>query len=87
MVWFCGVFDRHRAAFVALALMAFGLLIEFLQGFLSYRSAEFADAGLRRHRYPRRLGAGGGRLAALGRVDRILVAGAERRKPSQRLPD
>ena len=45
MVWFCGIFRLRRALFVAIALLAFGVLIELLQGFLSYRTAELADAG------------------------------------------
>jgi VanZ family protein len=45
MVWFCGVFRLRWAGFVALSLLAFGILIELLQGTVSYRSAEVADAG------------------------------------------
>jgi VanZ family protein len=44
MLWFGGVFRLRRAPLVALGLLAFGILIELLQGPLSYRSAEVADA-------------------------------------------
>lgn len=44
MLWFGGVFRLRMAPFVALGLLAFGILIELLQSRLSYRSAEVADA-------------------------------------------
>jgi VanZ family protein len=44
MLWFGGVFRLERAPFVALSLLAFGILIELLQSRLEYRSAEVADA-------------------------------------------
>lgn len=43
MVWFCGVFRLPFTPVVAVGLLAFGGLIEFLQGMLPYRSAEFRD--------------------------------------------
>jgi VanZ family protein len=45
MAWFCGVFELRWAWSVALALLAFGILIELMQGLTTYRSAELADAG------------------------------------------
>ena len=44
MLWFGGIFRLGRAPFVALSLLAFGILIELLQSRLDYRSAEVADA-------------------------------------------
>jgi hypothetical protein len=44
MVWFCGVFRANFTVYVALGLLAFGVLIEYLQGLTDYRSAEVADA-------------------------------------------
>jgi len=44
MLWFGGIFRLRRAPFVALGLLAFGILIELLQSRLAYRSAEMADA-------------------------------------------
>ncbi len=43
MTWFCGVFRLPLTPIVALGLLAFGGVIEFLQGMVPYRSAEFAD--------------------------------------------
>jgi hypothetical protein len=43
MVWFCGVFRLPLTPLVGLGLLAFGGLIEVLQGMLPYRSAEFRD--------------------------------------------
>ena len=43
MVWFCGVFKLPFTPLVAIGLLVFGGLIEFLQGMLPYRSAEFRD--------------------------------------------
>ena len=43
MLWFCGVFRLPFTPLVALGLVAFGGLIEWLQSHLPYRSAEFAD--------------------------------------------
>jgi len=43
MAWFGGVYARANWRFVAVALAAFGIAIELIQGLLSYRSAEFAD--------------------------------------------
>jgi len=43
MVWFCGVFRLPFTPVVAIGLLAFGGVIEFLQGMLPYRSAEFRD--------------------------------------------
>ncbi len=44
MLWFCGVFRLPYTPLVALGLVGFGVLIEFLQSRLPYRSAELADA-------------------------------------------
>lgn len=44
MVWFCGVFRGRVTPWVALGLLAFGILIEILQSRLPYRSAELYDA-------------------------------------------
>ena len=44
MIWFSGVFRFRLTPWVALGLLAFGVLIELLQSQLSYRSAELADA-------------------------------------------
>jgi VanZ family protein len=44
MFWFGGIFRLRSAPWAALALLAFGILIELLQSRLSYRSAEIADA-------------------------------------------
>lgn len=41
--WFLGVFRPARAWQVAVALAAYGLLIEYLQSFTPYRSAEMYD--------------------------------------------
>ncbi|RMF95145.1 MAG: VanZ family protein [Gammaproteobacteria bacterium] len=43
MLWFGGVFRPRTLPAVAAGLLAFGALIEVLQGLLPYRSAEFAD--------------------------------------------
>jgi len=44
MVWFCGVFRGRVTPWVALGLLAFGILIEIIQSRLPYRSAELFDA-------------------------------------------
>ena len=44
MLWFCGIFRLRLTPWVALGLLCFGLLIEYLQGLLPYRYAEWADA-------------------------------------------
>jgi VanZ family protein len=44
MLWFCGVFRPPLTPLVAVGLLAFGVLIEWLQSRLPYRDAEFADA-------------------------------------------
>ena len=43
MVWFCGVFRGRVTPWVALGLLAFGILIEVLQSRLPHRSAELLD--------------------------------------------
>ena len=43
MVWFCGIFRMRLAPVIALSLMSYGILIEFLQSRLPYRSAELGD--------------------------------------------
>lgn len=43
MVWFCGVFQLRFAPLIAIALIGFGVSIEWLQDQLVYRSAELAD--------------------------------------------
>ena len=49
MLWFCGVFRGRVTPWVALSLLAFGILIEIIQSRLPHRSAELydvvADAG------------------------------------------
>jgi VanZ family protein len=42
-VWFCGQYRRANYWRVAVGLIAFGVLIELLQGLLSYRMAEWFD--------------------------------------------
>ena len=44
MLWFGGIFRLRMSPFVALGLLAFGIMIELLQNRLDYRSAEIADA-------------------------------------------
>lgn len=44
MVWFSGVFRPAWFPVLAFALVGFGVGIELLQGYLTYRSAELADA-------------------------------------------
>ncbi len=43
MAWFCGIFEMRFAPLVALVLLCLGVSIEFVQGQLTYRSAELAD--------------------------------------------
>lgn len=43
MLWFGGLFEARRAPFVALGLMAYGLLIEALQSLTPTRHAEGLD--------------------------------------------
>ncbi len=43
MVWFCGVFELRWTPAVALALAAYGGLIELLQSTTRYRAAETGD--------------------------------------------
>lgn len=43
MVWFCGVFRNRVTPWVAIWLLAFGILIEVLQARVPSRSAEFYD--------------------------------------------
>jgi len=43
MIWFCGLFRFRMAPVIAACLLFYGLLIEYLQSFLPYRSAEWAD--------------------------------------------
>jgi VanZ family protein len=43
MAWFGGVFRLPVTPWVALGLLAFGVLIELLQGMLPYRTAEMRD--------------------------------------------
>jgi VanZ family protein len=42
-LWYTGQYARNQYFRIALALAAYGALIELLQSFLPYRSAEFAD--------------------------------------------
>ena len=42
-VWFAGVFERHHAVRIAIALLAYGILIELLQSLTTYRAAEVLD--------------------------------------------
>ena len=44
-VWFCGQYPRRSYWRVAVGLVAFGVLIELLQGLVSYRLAEWYDLG------------------------------------------
>lgn len=44
MLWFCGVYRLRLTPWVALGLLCFGLLIEYLQSLVPYRFAEWADA-------------------------------------------
>jgi len=44
MLWFGGLVSRERHWQLALALMGYGLLIEVLQSFTAYRSAEWLDS-------------------------------------------
>jgi len=44
-VWFCGQYPRGNYWRVAIGLVAFGVLIELLQGLVSYRMAEWFDLG------------------------------------------
>lgn len=43
MAWFSGIFELRFSPRIALALLCFGILIEFLQLQLHYRSAELKD--------------------------------------------
>ena len=43
MLWFAGLFRVTVLPWVALGLLAYGVLIEYLQSLLPYRTAEFAD--------------------------------------------
>lgn len=42
-VWFSGILAGRRYAALAVALLAYGILIEWLQHFTTYRRAEFGD--------------------------------------------
>jgi VanZ family protein len=44
-VWYAGQYRRRSYWRIALGLMAFGLFIEFCQGLVSYRMADWADVG------------------------------------------
>lgn len=44
-VWFCGQYARSSYWRIAIGLLAFGVLIELLQGLVSYRLAEWYDLG------------------------------------------
>ena len=43
MLWFCGLFDKHRYWRIAAALLVFGLFVELCQLLVGYRSAEWND--------------------------------------------
>ena len=43
MLWFCGLFQKHRYWRIAAALLSFGLFVEFCQLQVSYRTAEWND--------------------------------------------
>jgi len=43
MIWFCGLFRLRLAPVIAISLLLYGLLIEYLQSFLPYRAAEWGD--------------------------------------------
>ena len=43
MTWFCGVFRLPMTPWVGIGLLAFGVLIEWLQGMLPYRYADMRD--------------------------------------------
>lgn len=42
-VWFSGVLEEGRRLSLAVALLGYGILIEWLQHFTTYRQAEFSD--------------------------------------------
>jgi hypothetical protein len=42
-LWFSGVIEDRRIAVLAVALLGYGVLIEWLQHFTTYRRAEFGD--------------------------------------------
>jgi uncharacterized protein YfiM (DUF2279 family) len=42
-IWFTGQYARSSYVRIAIMLLAYGLLIEVVQSFVPYRSAEFAD--------------------------------------------
>ena len=42
-IWFSGIYRRSRYPWIAAGLFVLGLLLEFVQGTLPYRSAEYAD--------------------------------------------
>ena len=42
-LWFTGQYARSSYVRIAIMLLAYGLLIEVVQSFVPYRSAEFAD--------------------------------------------
>ena len=44
-LWFCGQYPQSSYWRVAVGLVAFGVLIELLQGLVSYRLAEWYDLG------------------------------------------
>ena len=43
VVWYSGQYARRSYWFLALGLLAFGLLIEFCQSLVSYRTADSGD--------------------------------------------
>jgi len=43
MIWFCGIFRLRSTPAIALFLLLYGVLIEYLQSRLPYRSAEAGD--------------------------------------------
>ena len=42
-VWFSGVLEDRRSGWLAIALVGYGILIEWLQHFTTYRMAEVSD--------------------------------------------
>ena len=44
-VWFCGLYERRSYWLIGAGLVAFGVMIEVLQGLVRYRMAEWLDIG------------------------------------------
>jgi glycopeptide antibiotics resistance protein len=43
MIWFAGLYARTRHAWIAIVVLALGLVLEFVQGRLSYRMFDVTD--------------------------------------------